>query len=149
MEILTHKSPCPWNNVSYETGMAMWTFYTETMYTKMCSETMVEPSFRMSRLERDPFPPMWTSTRYEVRITGRGLARPLHWGRTHWGHLSLIQITWIKCATAQIQPPDWTKCKWLYWYNVIWNDVSYDIISYKMWMCSLHHWHITGWRGHL
>ena len=29
-----------------------------------------------NRLMQDPFSPMWTSTRYNVRITGRGLARP-------------------------------------------------------------------------
>ena len=101
---------------------------------------MVEPSFRMrivlvrdgwsivsneSHLVRDPFPPMWTSTRYDVCITGRG-------------HLSLIQIMWTKCAmsswtlTAQIQPPNWTKCKWLSLWNVfVWNDTVIVVLIHR------------------
>ena len=40
-----------------------------------------------SHLVRGHLLPMWTSTRYEVCITGRGLARPCR-GRMHRGHLS-------------------------------------------------------------
>ena len=50
----------------------------------------------------------------------------------------------VLTLTVQIQPPHWTKCKWLwyktlslqtiiwmsYWYNIVWNVVLCNIVSY-------------------
>ena len=55
------------------------------------------------RFEREspctrPFSPYVNVNSIQDRITGRGLAKPR--GRMHGGHLSLIQITWTKCAMS-------------------------------------------------
>ena len=106
-----------WDSYGYTTKKLMWTSYTETTYkhTKMYSEMMVQLS-NESRFVRDPFSP-------DLNVNSiRGLykwAGPPGQNARRPPDLSLIQITWTKCAmsslnliTAQIQPPDWTKCKY-------------------------------------
>ena len=75
--------------------------------------------FKQESSRMRPFSPNVNVNSTWKRITGRGLSRP------RGGHLSLIHITWTKCAMSsfntniRMQPSDWTKCKWL----------SYEIFS--------------------
>ena len=153
-----------WNNVSYETRYAAIYgrgkdavmcpgVYVCVLYTKTYSETKFafEPSFQTGRVVsyETEFPPMWTSTRYEVRKTGRGLGRPPGqnaWKRpvTHSAHMDKVRNVHILKLTTLSQPLDWTKCKWLLYktfftwsfrYNV---NVCIDTMSYKTWIRMTH-----------
>ena len=67
-----------WNDIPYETHIAirwnpvMWMLYKETYTKTLYGETMVEPSFWIRFVSYITLSPMWTSTRYEVRVRRLG-----------------------------------------------------------------------------
>ena len=134
-------------NISYGfmIKIVMWMSYKE-MYVhvqKRCiAKWWLNHRFaRDSSWTRFPFPPMWMSTWYDIRV---GLDNTTKGECTEATCHSFIRsceqseqnahcpvLTWT--ADAQIQPPHWIKRKWL--------SMSYKTFLYEMIMC-MSYWYV-------